>query len=50
MDYTFYTKQFHSVITEISKEKFEGLGLKVSIEVVLESVALKVYKPEWAAD
>ncbi|MFP3835150.1 hypothetical protein [Chryseobacterium sp. SIMBA_028] len=50
MDYTFYLKEFNSVIEIIPKEEFERCNLEVAIEVVLESAALKVYNPEWSGD
>lgn len=50
MDYSFYLKEFHSAMAKISNEKLETYGLKVAIDDVLESIALKVYKPEWSSD
>lgn len=50
MDYPFYLKEFHAVLAKIPQERFETFGLKVNAEIVLESVALKVYKPEWSGD
>ncbi|MGU3373750.1 hypothetical protein [Chryseobacterium sp. M5A1_1a] len=50
MDYNFYLKEFHSAIAKIPNEKFDTCGLKVAIDIVLESAALKVYKPEWSGD
>ncbi|WP_185287454.1 hypothetical protein [Chryseobacterium lactis] len=50
MDYPFYLKEFHSAVAKITEERFETFGLKVNIDRVLESVALKVYKPEWSGD
>lgn len=50
MDYNFYNETFRQAITELSKEKLEQNGLKLSVEIVLDSVALKIYKPEWSSD
>lgn len=50
MDYDFYLNKFHLAITEGVKEQLENYRLKVSVDIVLESVALKVYKPEWSSD
>ncbi|NIF06876.1 hypothetical protein F3J23_15625 [Chryseobacterium sp. Tr-659] len=50
MDYTFYLRKFHLAASEIPEKILSNNGLKLSVEMVLESVALKVYKPEWAGD
>ncbi|AZA79778.1 hypothetical protein EG347_20960 [Chryseobacterium sp. G0186] len=50
MDYPFYLKEFRSAISKVSNEELEICGLKIAIDIVLESVALKVYKPEWSSD
>ncbi|GAA5097952.1 hypothetical protein GCM10023210_33540 [Chryseobacterium ginsengisoli] len=48
MDYNFYRRNFGEALEDISFRQFDDLGLKLSVEEVLESVALKIYKPEWA--
>jgi hypothetical protein len=50
MDYAFYLRKFQSAISGIPEEKFKNNGLKLSLDIILESVALKVYKPEWSGD
>ncbi|MDN3694366.1 hypothetical protein QWZ06_19795 [Chryseobacterium tructae] len=50
MDYDFYLNEFHSAITEDLVKKLENNGLKLSVMTILDSVALKVYKPEWSSD
>ncbi|REC60031.1 hypothetical protein DRF65_22845 [Chryseobacterium pennae] len=50
MDYEFYLNKFHLAITEVLKEKLENNKLDVSVDTVLDSVALKVFKPEWSSD
>nr|WP_315028870.1 hypothetical protein [uncultured Chryseobacterium sp.] len=50
MDDAFYLEKFHSAIDPDSQEKIDHEGLKVSIDIVLESVALKLYKPHWSGD
>ena len=50
MDYNFYQNKFRSAISEISQKELVDLGLKVSIGIVMESLALKVYKPEWSSN
>ncbi|PWN59724.1 hypothetical protein [Chryseobacterium viscerum] len=50
MDSTFYLKKFHSAATEIPEKILSNNGLKLSVEIVLESVALKVYNPEWSGN
>lgn len=50
MDYDFYLNEFHQAATGISKEKLESNKLKLFVGNVLDSVALKVYKPEWSSE
>ncbi|UWX62617.1 hypothetical protein N0B40_10055 [Chryseobacterium oranimense] len=50
MDYNFYRRNFEEAAEDIFFKQFEDLGLKLSVEEVLESVALKIYKPEWSND
>lgn len=50
MDYAFYLKEFNAAIEIIPKEEFERCNLEVTVDIVLESAALKVYKPEWSGD
>jgi hypothetical protein len=47
MDFDFYLNEFRRAASRISKEDFEKDALKISIDVVLESVALKINKPHW---
>jgi len=48
MDYNFYKRNFEEAIEDIFFRQFDDLGLKLYVEEVLESVALKIYKPEWS--
>ncbi|KPH13586.1 hypothetical protein AMQ68_08480 [Chryseobacterium sp. ERMR1:04] len=50
MDYHFYQQKFQEALDQISQKEFNELGLKLSVEVILESVVLKIYKPEWSSD
>jgi hypothetical protein len=50
MDYNFYKRKFEEAIEDIFFKQFDDFGLKLSVEEVLESVALKIYKPEWSND
>lgn len=50
MDYHFYHNTFQGAVTGILKEKLENNGLDFSVDIVLDSVALKVYKPEWSSE
>lgn len=50
MDYNFYQNKFQSAISTIKKKELVDLKLKVSIGSVMESLALKVYKPEWSSN
>ncbi|KMQ60752.1 hypothetical protein ACM40_13470 [Chryseobacterium sp. BLS98] len=50
MDYKFYRRNFEEAVEDIFFKQFDHLGLKLSVEEVLESVALKIYKPEWSND
>ena len=50
MDYAFYLNEFHLAAAKVPGEKFESEGLKISVDVVLESAALKIYKPQWSGE
>lgn len=50
MDYKFYRRNFEEAVEDIFFKQFDHLGLKLSVEEVLESVVLKIYKPEWSND
>jgi len=50
MDHNFYKRNFEAATEDISFKPFDDFGLKLSVEEVLESVALKIYKPEWSND
>lgn len=47
MDYTFYLKKFHLAAAGIPEEILSKYGLKLYVDTILESVALKIHKPEW---
>ncbi|RXM40802.1 hypothetical protein BOQ62_04340 [Chryseobacterium sp. CH21] len=50
MNYDFYLKKFYQAVSKIPEEILLNNGLKLSVDIVLESVALKVYKPEWSGN
>ncbi|PWN68947.1 hypothetical protein C1631_012815 [Chryseobacterium phosphatilyticum] len=50
MDYNFYRKNFEEAIEDVFFIQFDQLCFKLSVEEVLDSVALKIYKPEWTND
>ena len=50
MNYTLYLEKFHFAASEITEEILSKDRLKLSVDTILESVALKVYKPEWSGD
>lgn len=50
MDYHFYLNKFQLAIADVLSEKLENNGLNFSVDIVLDSVALKVYKPEWSSE
>ncbi|MDQ0593556.1 hypothetical protein QFZ37_001925 [Chryseobacterium ginsenosidimutans] len=50
MDSNFYKSKFEQILQNIPEKEFETTGLKLSVEEVLESIALKIYKPEWSND
>lgn len=50
MDHNFYRDTFQSVISKISQKKLDDMEIKISVEEVMESVALKVYKSKWSND
>jgi hypothetical protein len=50
MDFNFYKSKFEQTLQNIPKKEFEDIGLKLSVEEILESIALKIYKPEWSND
>ncbi|WP_129058131.1 MULTISPECIES: hypothetical protein [unclassified Chryseobacterium] len=50
MDSAFYLNEFRLAAGEIPKEKLDKDHLNLSIDTVLESVALKMYKSEWYGD
>jgi hypothetical protein len=50
MDYNFYHEKFQSALDQIPKKKFDAAGLQLSVNAVLESMVLKIYKPEWSSD
>ncbi|BAP30440.1 uncharacterized protein CHSO_1403 [Chryseobacterium sp. StRB126] len=50
MDFAFYLNEFRLATAEISQEKLDEDHLKISIDIVLESAALKIYKSHWYGD
>ena len=50
MDYNLYQDKFQSALAKIPKKQFNNFGLKLSVEIVMNSVAIKVYKPEWSSN
>jgi hypothetical protein len=49
IDFDLYTKLFQSSIASLDKTAFDRLGVQLSVGHVLESVALKAYKPGWSS-
>ncbi|MGH1515963.1 hypothetical protein [Chryseobacterium sp. JK1] len=47
MDFTYYLNEFRLSASEISGEELDKDHLKITIDVVLGSVALKIHKPHW---
>lgn len=50
MDEHFYQQKFQEAVDTISVKDFDDAGLHLSVNLILESVALKIYKPEWASN
>ncbi|MFZ4927526.1 hypothetical protein [Chryseobacterium sp. Mn2064] len=50
MDFTFYLNEFRVAASKVSGEELEKNNLKISVDIVLESVALKIHKPHWYGD
>lgn len=50
MDESFYKQKFQEAVDAISGREFKDAGLTLSVETILESVALKIYKPEWSSN
>ena len=50
MNEAFYLKEFQSASIKINKKTFEDHHLQIYTGVVMNSVAIKVYKPEWSND
>ncbi|MGE8555537.1 MAG: hypothetical protein ACN6OB_16580 [Chryseobacterium jejuense] len=50
MDFAFYLNEFRLAAVEIPQENLDREYLKISITTVLESVAFKIYKPQWYGD
>lgn len=50
MDYDFYKRTFQEIIKDIPRKQFEDAGLELSVQEVMDSIALKIYKPEWSND
>ena len=48
MDESFYRHKFQEAVNMLSGE-FIDSGLRLSVDTILESVALKIYKPEWSS-
>jgi hypothetical protein len=50
MDFNFYKSKFEQALQNIPKKEFEDVGLTLSVVEVMESIVLKIYKPEWSND
>ncbi|WP_131707621.1 hypothetical protein [Chryseobacterium angstadtii] len=50
MDNHFYVQKFQEAVDTISLKEFTHAGLKFSVDFILESIALKIYKPEWSSN
>lgn len=50
MDELFYKQKFQEAVDTISGKEFDDEGLRLSVHVILESVALKIDKPEWSSN
>ncbi|WP_126653954.1 hypothetical protein [Chryseobacterium aureum] len=50
MNSTVYLEKFHLAASEITGETLSKYRLKLSVDTILESVVLKVYKPEWTSN
>lgn len=50
MDEHFYKQEFHEAVDTISRKEFDNAGLRLSVLLILESVVLKIYKPEWSSN
>ncbi|KMQ69300.1 hypothetical protein ACM39_04210 [Chryseobacterium sp. FH2] len=50
MDLSFYNKEFNEALKEIPKQNFHNQGLEISVEFVLNSIALKIYNPNWTSE
>lgn len=47
MDYDFYLKEFQRIAKRLEIERFKKEKIEIKVEIVLESVCLKLYKKEW---
>jgi len=50
MDQRYYLREFQSATGKLDKTKLSNAGLDIFTGVVMDSVALKVYKPAWSND
>lgn len=50
MDYDFYKRTFEAIVKNIPRKQFDEAGLEISVHEVMESIALKIYKPKWSGD
>ena len=50
MNYDIYLQAFQSALANIDSAKFNSQNIQLFTGIVLESVALKAYKPEWSGD
>lgn len=50
MDEYFYRQKFQEAVDVLSGKEFSDTGFRLSVDIVLESVALKIYKPEWSSN
>jgi hypothetical protein len=50
MDHDFYLGKFNAALLSLDKKDFDKLDLRFFLGVVLNSVAIKIYKPDWSGD
>lgn len=50
MDHLHYRHQFDAVINKLNKKPFDEAGLQLWSGIVLNSAAIKAFKPRWSSD
>src|SRR5262249_1648835 len=50
MKFDLYMKEFQLAATSIDKQRLDKAGIHLFTGIVMESVAIKAYKPEWSND